>query len=251
MGGRHEAFQTTRWTEIGAEAAGMSGRRKVLASLVRRYWKPVYCFLRQRGCDNEKAKDLTQGFFVEVVLQGKLVRHADRAKGRFRTFLLAALENYVVDMHRGEHARKRMPSGGLASLDASDPVILPSEIQDRSPSDAFQYAWARELVNEALVELETEYRQCGREAHWLAFFARVIRPILDDQPSPPLPELCEHFGIENEVKASNMITVAKRRFRSILTNLARKSVESGEDVEEEITELMRILTEGSKESKKG
>jgi len=242
MGGRHEAFQTTRWTEVvGAGAADTFEWREALASLVRRYWKPVYCFLRQRGCDNEKAKDITQGFFLDVVLQRKLVRHADQAKGRFRTFLLAALEHYVVDIHRCANARKRMPSGGLASLDAFDPVTVPTTMHARSPSDAFQYAWAGELVNEALGELETEYRQGGREAHWLAFFARVIRPILDDRPGPGLPELCERFGIENEVKASNMITAAKRRFRSILTSLARKSVESGEDAEQEITELMHIL----------
>ncbi|MBE3124006.1 MAG: hypothetical protein IMZ65_04310, partial [Planctomycetes bacterium] len=100
MGGRGESFETTRWTEIVSARAGDDDRRReALDRILARYWKPVYCWLRRKGYGNEAAKDLTQGFFHEVVVKRGLVAKADRARGRFRAFLLTALRRYATSVH--------------------------------------------------------------------------------------------------------------------------------------------------------
>ena len=82
-------------------------RKEAVGAILERYWKPVYCYLRRKGHDNEAAKDITQGFFCDVVLSRNLVPQADPTKGRFRTFLLTALDRYVIDRHRKEAAQVR------------------------------------------------------------------------------------------------------------------------------------------------
>lgn len=123
MGGPAESFRTTEWTQVASlRRADEAHRRTVLERLVGRYWKPVYCFLRRKGHANEDAKDLTQGFFVEIVFGSDLLQRASQAKGRFRTFLLTALQCYAADVLKYRHRRRRMPQAGLASLEAIDPA---------------------------------------------------------------------------------------------------------------------------------
>ena len=103
IGGAHSSFQTTHWSIIqAAKTDDLTRRQTIVGNLMATYWKPVYCYLKRRGYDNETAKDLTQGFFCEIVFGRGLVRKADREKGRFRTFLLTALERYVISVRRHE-----------------------------------------------------------------------------------------------------------------------------------------------------
>jgi len=101
MGGPRGSFQTTQWSQIQGSKTNNQERRKAsINNLMGRYWKPVYCYLRYKGYDNEKAKDLTQGFFHEIILGRELIQHANQEKGRFRTFLLTALDCYVRSVYR-------------------------------------------------------------------------------------------------------------------------------------------------------
>jgi hypothetical protein len=118
MGGTGRAFLTTHWSVIEATGSGDEDRDRDLIGLpLSRYWRTVYCYLQRRGYPNEQAKDLTQGFFHEVVLQRHLVEKADPAKGRFRSFLLIALNRYLSDARDAQTARKRIPKERLVSLD--------------------------------------------------------------------------------------------------------------------------------------
>ena len=151
MGGPKGSFPATRWSEIGeAYAPDGTHRRAVVDYLVRKYWKPIYCYLRRKGYTNESAKDLTQGFFYELVLGRELIQRANKAKGRFRTFLLTALDHYAINVHRAEVREKRHPKDAVVSLEAFDepPVSLTS--RDMKPDEAFTYAWALELLQEVL-----------------------------------------------------------------------------------------------------
>ena len=87
MGGADRGFQETHWTQIiAARTSDTEHRREVLNGLLACYWKPIYCYLRRKGCDNDKAKDLTQGFLHEVVLGRNLVFKADQPKASFARF---------------------------------------------------------------------------------------------------------------------------------------------------------------------
>jgi RNA polymerase sigma-70 factor (ECF subfamily) len=75
MGGAETRFQRTCWTDIlNAKTLDEPRRREVTNDLIKKYWKPVYCYLRRKGCSNEAAKDLTQGFFHEIVLGRDLIQ---------------------------------------------------------------------------------------------------------------------------------------------------------------------------------
>ncbi len=125
-GGPDRAFRTTHWTEIfDARSDDEPRRHAALEELLGRYWRPVYCYLRSKGHDGEAAKDLTQGFFHEVVLGRGLIQQANRARGRFRTFLLTALDRYATSLHRAEKAKRRMPQGGLVRLEGIDGLNVP------------------------------------------------------------------------------------------------------------------------------
>ena len=85
MGGAGQAFLTTHWSIIENVGSSDEDRNQALIGLLlSKYWKPVYCYLRRKGYDNEQAKDLTQGFFHEVVLGRNLIQKADQSRGRFR-----------------------------------------------------------------------------------------------------------------------------------------------------------------------
>ena len=243
MGGTAEAFLTTHWSAIGKIAAdGDTDNQALINELLKSYWKPVYCVLRRKGYDNEPAKDLTQGFFQEVVLDRELIQRADQARGRFRTFLLSALEQYLARVHRKETAQKRIPKDKLIRLEQIDPAELPEPVGELTPEESFNYAWVSGLLDKLLAEVEAKYRAENKTLHWQVFHSRVLQPIMEHAQPPSLPEICEKYGIKDERKASNLIGTVQRRLRTALKRHLRRSVTGDADVEEELRELMQIFS---------
>ena len=104
---RPRRFATTRWSLIAAAGQARSpDARRALAALCEAYWYPLYAFVRRRGYSVEDAQDLTQAFFGELLEKDRL-RAADRERGRFRSFLLASLENFLANQWRRASAAKR------------------------------------------------------------------------------------------------------------------------------------------------
>lgn len=243
MAGSVEAFLTTRWSAIDKIAADCDTPDHALINeLLKKYWKPVYCFLRRKGYDNEKAKDLTQGFFEEVVLGKELIRRADRSRGRFRTFLLTALEQYLARMHRKQTARKRIPKDKILHLEQIDQAGLAEPLDRFSAEQSFNYAWITELLDNLLVEVEARCHSQGRSLHWQVFHDRVLQPIIENTRAPSLKQICLKYNIEDRRKASNMIVTVNRRFQSALKRHLRRSVISDGEVDKELRELMRIIS---------
>ncbi|MBN1509421.1 MAG: sigma-70 family RNA polymerase sigma factor [Sedimentisphaerales bacterium] len=242
MGGLRSTFTATRWSQMHAFTGLSPDQQKaVLDELTARYWRPVYSYLRRKGCDNEQAKDLTQGFFHEVVIGRQLIEQADESKGRFRTFLLTALDRYVISAHRHEAAAKRRPTKGTTPLDdTSDAISLPDACL--GPEEAFTYAWALDLLKEVLAQVERQCADDGKEVHWQLFRLRVLEPILTGQEPPSLGRLCDRFSLPAPVKAENMIVTVKRRFQTAMRDRVSQYVRSDEEVEQEIRDLMAILS---------
>ena len=247
MGGARETFLTTHWSLIEDVKEHEDKDRALIGLLLERYWKPVYCYLRRKGFDNEQAKDLTQGFFHEVVLSRHLVERADQSRGRFRTFLLHALNQYLADEQRKEAAQKRIPEGKLVPLDDSRLPELPQDVSQLEPEQCFDYAWKAELLERALSELKQWYVARGMDTHWHLFRDRLLRPSMEGLEAPSMAQLCGQYGIESEAKASNMLGTVKRQFQGILTKEVRRTVLSGEAAEEELGEMFRFLKKESRE----
>lgn len=245
MGGTARAFLTTHWSMIGDIKSSDERHRALIGLLLERYWKPAYFYLRRKGYDNEEAKDLTQGFFYEVVLNRKLVQRADQAKGRFRSFLLHALDQYLIDQRHKQHAHKRIPSERLVSLDMIDPSSLPATISESSPEDSYHYGWMSTLLDHILSQVETKCREQGLDVHWHVFYARVAQPILENTHAPALAEVCAKYNIPNQKTASNMIITVKRCFQASLIECVRNTVSSEDDIQEELEEIMRFFPRGA------
>ena len=185
MGGRREAFLTTQWSLIDKIQANEDRDRALTGFLLEQYWKPVYCYLRRKGHDNERAKDLTQGFFHEVVLSRDLVGRADATRGRFRAFLLHALNQYVAKQNLKDHAAKRIPRHKLVSLDVVELPVLPERVANASAEEAYHYAWLSALLERVVAQVGAECVEEGLKIHW-KLFQRASRGAYPGQPSGAL-----------------------------------------------------------------
>ena len=243
IGGKKSNFTTTDWSRISVVRGEDDVRgQKALDEICDRYWKPVYCYLRQKGRDNARAKDLTQGFFLEIVIGRDLIGQADKAKGKFRTFLLTALDRYVINRHRADTAKKRAPEKRPVSLDGLEEWQQPELRHEPTAEEAYAYALASQLVDEVLASVEAYYKQSGRGEHWEVFRLTFIEPLWTSIPPRPLAEICEEFGISSAGKASNMCITVRRRFKKELRGRVRQSVVNDDEVDAEIRDLMEILS---------
>lgn len=245
MGGVRQTFLTTHWSLVEDIKKHGDKERALIGLLLERYWKPVYCYLRRKGCDNEQAKDLTQGFFHEVVLDRDLIDRADPSKGSFRSLLLHALSHYVVDERRKESARKHIPKDKLVPLDITDPPALPEIVDELGPEETFNYAWKADLLERSLSEVRENYIQQGLQSHWNVFRDRLVQPLLENRQPPSLKQICQQYGIEDEPRASHMLETVKRRFQSVLRKQVRQTVMTGQVVEEELKEILKFFKKQS------
>jgi len=236
-------FPTTHWSKVFNAQSGDEPRRQLaLEGLLEMYWKPVYCYIRCKGYPTEEAKDLTQGFFHEIVLGRGLIQQADGERGRFRTFLLKCLNRYLADVFRTERTKRRMPAGGLVSLETVNWAKAPEPVHHTTALEAFDYAWACSLLDKVLAEVETKCREKGIATQWELFRAKVLEPIRDDVDPPSLEHLCEKYGIPDRATASNLIFTVKRQFRALLRRHVRQLVDSDAEVDDEIRQLIAIFS---------
>ncbi len=251
MGGTGEVFLSTHWSLLGGDADLVNENKNnaLIGLLLKKYWKPVYCYLRRKGYDNERAKDLTQGFFYEVVLGRGLIDKVDRSKGRFRSFLLIALNRYLINIREQERAQKRIPRDRLIPLEIVDTIKLPHFITESAPEDSFNYTWVSQMLEQVLKQVEAECAREGKNTHWNVFQDRVLQPIMKGIAPPSLKEICNTYKIKDDAKASNMIVTVKRRFQAALMKSLRESVLTDEQVDDELADLKRFFPKMAQDDK--
>ena len=240
MGGARQAFLTTQWSLIEDIQDGKDQDKALIGFLLKQYWKPVYCYLRHKGYSNEQAKDLTQGFFHEVVLNRDLVGRADPSRGRFRAFLLHALKQYTNKQNLKEQTQKRLEQKAV-SFEIDEEPILPKSLTQTTAEESYHYAWLSSLLEHVLEEVKENCEQQGMDIHWALFNKRVVWPIFGDRTPPSLPELCDAYDIDSVKKASNMIITVKRRFRVALMQHVRNTVLSQGQASDELEELLQFF----------
>jgi DNA-directed RNA polymerase specialized sigma24 family protein len=157
-------FATTRWTLIrAARDHSAPETRAALAALCAAYWYPLYAFVRRQGYDPDQAQDLTQGFFARLLEKDGLAL-ADQARGRFRSFLLAACKHFLSNERDRERALKRGGGRPPVSID----VAVAEGCYGREPSHTetperlFQRRWALSLLEHVLQRLRGEYETAGK-----------------------------------------------------------------------------------------
>ncbi len=232
-GGDH--FPSTQWTELAVLARAVAaGDRQALGPLIQRYQGPLRAYLtRGRGLDADRADDLIQGFFLARVLTGDLLARADEHRGRFRTLVLTALNNFIVSEHRRQSAAKRSP-GRLASTDVDD--LEESLSGPGSPSEAFEAAWARQVLAEALGRVREGCRLEGRPD-----VAGVLEcRLLAEQPAS-YDELVRRFGYQTPGQVSNALRKARTMYARALNEVLALEARGGADVKGLIDDLLAIV----------
>ena len=233
--GRRRHFATTRWSVVLAAGADTSspGVHEALATLCETYWYPLYAFLRSRGYQPEAAQDLTQAFFTRL-LEKHAIRHADPARGRFRSFLLASLKNFAANERDREIARKR--GGGVP--------IVPLEIEtaegrfqmeppsDETPERVFDRRWALTLLDRVMSRLQAETGRSGKPSQ----FDRLKTYLTGDQPQLSYAQTGSELGMsEGAVKVA--VHRLRKRFRDLVREEIAQTVSSPEDIEDELRHL--------------
>lgn len=236
------AFPTTDWgLFVQLRGGTQAARQAALEILARRYWKPVFLFLRYSGHTEDAAKDLTQGFFADC-LEGDVFSKADASKGRFRAFLRSCLRRFASNQRRAANAQKRRPVAGLLSLDQlMDAGEIPFQPTDGlTPEVAFDRAWAEELVTRVLKRLENEYRAGEKVSHFDILAKRLIEPILNGSEQASMSDLARDHGI-SEKQAANQLLTARRAYQRLLRDEIRLYAQTEDEVSLEVTDVFRAL----------
>jgi RNA polymerase sigma factor (sigma-70 family) len=240
LGDDQYRFHTTRWSVVLPSAQSQApGFQTALSALYKIYWYPLYAYVRRRGHAPEEAQDLTQGFFLHL-LEHKTLGRADPLKGRFRSFLLGSLQNYLST--EAERARCLKRGGGVEfiSLDlqnAEDRYKL-EPIDTLTPEKVFAARWAVALLGEAMKRLRMEYATPQKAAT-----LEVLKAFLDVDNSKAAPSYEEAAAtLQVSVGAvKTLIHRLRKQYTALLREEIGRTVSDPADVGAEIHELCEAL----------
>ncbi len=239
-------FPSTHWSVVlaaGRSQAEPQLAQAALAELCQTYWAPLYSFVRSRGYTVHDAQDLTQSFFAYLI-EHKIYARVDRQKGRFRSFLLASLKNFLADA--SDHDRTLKRGGGQNFLPLHEEQIREAESLFQNHRGAstedqiFDRSWAEALVTAGLERLSADYKDESKEKLF-----NELRIFLTSgaEPLPAYAELAVRLGMTESTLRSH-VTRLRARYREALRAEVRRTVDTEAEVGEELHELLRVLTRG-------
>lgn len=235
------SFHDTRWTLVSRSRGSEPEARAALSELCEAYYAPVVSFLRRDGRDEDTARELAHDFFARL-LAGGAMENADPQRGRFRSYLLAALKHFAADQREKAVAAKRGGGQKHDSLDASrttDATGAGLQIADANaaaPDAAFDRQWALTVLARALATLEADMRASGKADHF-----DILKPWLTtDDRAPPQAQAAARLGIsEDAVKVA--IHRLRKRFRDAVKAEVAQTVNDPKGVDEELDSLKGAL----------
>lgn len=233
-----KGFETTQWSLVlaaGQEQGEL--HREAMSELCQRYWTPLYFYARKKLPDAHEAQDATQEFFARMI-EGEKFKVADPNRGRFRTFLLTSLQNFLVNWHEHKTAKKR---GGEWQQMAFDFGHAESHWKLRSgeasPESEFEWNWATTLLAQVIRRLEAEYLTQNKLKQFESF-----KPFLTDLgDAERYREVGEKLNMEpNAVKVA--VHRMRKRLGQLLRDELRDTLEHEDDLEGEMNDLFEALT---------
>ena len=245
---KNDPFAPTHWSVIvaaGRSASEPESARIALGELYQTYWTPLYAFVRSRGSSVHDAQDLTQSFFVYLI-EHEIYAKADREKGRFRSFMLTSLKNFLANAYAYAHTLKRGGGEEFLPLDEERAEAAESLFQTHSGEELndedrlFERSWAEAVVRASLERLSGEYQTDGKQNLFQQLRIFVIGS------SNPLPAY-DQLAVEMRLPASTIrshVTRLRTRYRELLRAEVRQTVETEAEVDGELHELFRVLAGG-------
>ena len=226
------SFATTRWSLVLAAGAGGS---RALAELCRAYWFPLYAFTRRLGHGPHDAEDFTQGFFADLLARDALAGVAAE-RGRFRSFLLASLKNFLADQRDRARAQKRGGGAPVISFDAvaAEERYALEPAGDGAPELLFDRAWALAVVERALGRVGDEY------SDQTAVF-EALRPLLTGGGAQSsYAEIGTALGLQEGAVKVAVHRLRKRYAQALRAEIAETLLDPSE-AEAELRHLLAVL----------
>jgi len=234
-------FATTHWSVVLAAGRDDTTRaRAALEILCQTYWRPLYCYVRRRGYSPEDAQDLTQECFHRV-LEGQSLAHADPHRGKFRSFLLGAMNHCLADVSARRLAQKRGSGQSPLSLEwaAAEQRTMPEPADHKTPDQAFDQEWATTLLTEVLNRLEGEYWDAGKTE----LFDALKQTLVGTRESQPYAMLAQQLGL-NEGALRTAVHRLRKRYRELVREEIANTVGTPEEVDEEMRYLVKLSAGG-------
>lgn len=232
-------FTTTHWSVILAAGDSASPQHELaLSTLCQTYWFPLYAYLRRRGYDTHQAADYTQGFFTGLLERRGLCR-ADPKCGKFRSFLLASLKNFLSDERDRAQAAKRGGDRKVLSLDMDAAESrYAGELTDRlSPEKLFERSWALTVLNQAMERLKAEFTTAGRQR----LFECLKNYLTAQTDAISYKDAATQLDMtEGAVKVA--VHWLRQRYRELVRDQIAATVATQDQVDEEIADLFAALS---------
>jgi len=232
-------FATTHWSVVLAAGSPESTRYKeALETLCRTYWFPLYAFLRRQGCDVHQAEDYIQAFFMRM-LEKHSLNSVDVKFGKFRSFLLASLKNFVANEIDRVHAQKRGGRHTILSLDAgnAERQYISEPNHEMSPEKIFEKSWAITVLELTMNQLQAEFASSNK----LSLFDHLRVYLTAEADGIPYRDVAVQLEMtEGAVKMA--VHRLRARYRDLLRENVAQTVATQGQIDEEIHELLAILS---------
>jgi RNA polymerase sigma-70 factor (ECF subfamily) len=238
---RGEWFATTHWSVVlSAKEGDTATASEALEKLCRTYWPPLYAFVRREGYDEAEAKDLTQEFFLRLI-DREFLQRLRHQRGKFRSFLLVFLKNFLLEQRGKASAQKRGGGKVIVSLDqiAEEGSYLHEPVDHFSPDQVFERRWAQTVFQVALNRLRAEFVAAGK--------SELYDVLKDHQPreagAPSYTEIGDRFGM-TEAAVKSFVQRMRARHRELLREEIANTVMRPDEIDEEIRHLREMLSAG-------
>lgn len=231
-------FSTTQWTQVLAARTESPAARAALSDLCAAYYAPVHAYITRTTHDLGEARDLTHSFF-ERLLAGSMLGGLRPDRGRFRSYLLGAVKNFLANTRDHRHAAKRGTQHVHVPVDAgteTSPGLEPIDPHSLPPDAWFDRQWALTVVNRALNALAAEHAEAGKTEHFTA-----LKPWLTgDRPDLSQAETAATLGVtEGALKVA--LHRLRHRFRAEVKMQIAATLDHPGDAEDELHSLLRAL----------
>jgi RNA polymerase sigma-70 factor (ECF subfamily) len=232
-------FGATPWTDVTlAQQPGVStASRAALERLCRLYWYPVYAHIRQRGLGPHDAEDLTQEFF-SLLIEKNYLEAADRRRGRVRSFLLVAVNRFLVNAYHRDRALKRGGGQAIVSIDqqAAEHWLQSETAAGLSPDQSFDRRWAQTVLEHTMTRLQAD---CA-EQNKAALFDALREFVVDETEHRDYTEAAARLNM-----TPGAIAVAvhrlRQRYRKLLFAEIQSTVANPDHAEAELRHLVSAL----------
>ncbi len=231
-------FATTHWSLVLAAAKrDEPASREALQALCAAYWYPLYAFVRRSGHSADQAQDLTQGFFTRF-LDKDYLKSVDRAKGKFRSFLLASVRHFLANEADRRRAKKRGGGRPALPLDFADAEgrYAREPAHELTPERLFERRWALTLLDQVLARLRAEHDAAGHGQ----LFEKLKSCLTGAGRQTPYRQLGQELSM-SEAAVKVAAHRLRRRYRDLLREEIGRTLQRPDDVEDEIRELFSAL----------